>query len=182
MEEPPPPPQPLPPPAPDCGPLTNEGKSKIIIRLTACRAGMVTYSSLMNTFRDLNGTLRHYWRRRIDISPTRHQQTFKSTILNKRILICVDQWLAQPSGVVCCVNDRGRRASTSAGSSVIHTEILQQSAVYFRTCDQRPTGDTLFGRKHFLDLYFTYKIADFDLHLPQSGFIGPCGTGPVNRR
>lgn len=34
----------------------------------------------------------------------------------------------------------------------------------------------------FLDLYFTYRIADFDLYSPQSGFIGPCGTGLVNRR
>lgn len=34
----------------------------------------------------------------------------------------------------------------------------------------------------FLDLYFTYKIADFDLYWLRYGFIGPCGTGLVNRR
>lgn len=88
-------------------PMKNEGESKLIIILKACPGDAFSFDTsirhtcavkrfpLINIFRGSNWSpVKHYWERLIDISPTRQQSAFKSTILNKRILICLNECLA----------------------------------------------------------------------------------------
>lgn len=51
---------------------------------------------------------------------------------------------------------------------------------HFKTWEQTQTGNLQVGTK--VDLYFTYKIADFDPYVQQCGFITPHGTRLVNGR